>query len=94
MYIDLETLKSSAAIITALGTICGVIVAAYKFYARQKKQDEELAAIRAELQLLCYGLRACLSGLNEQGCNGPVTDALMQLDKHLNKEAHRTNGGG
>lgn len=88
MYIDIENIKSLAALITALGTIGGLIVAVYKFYARQKKQDEELAAMRSELQLICFGLKACLSGLHDQGCNGPVTEGLSLLDKHLNKKAH------
>jgi len=89
MYIDLDGLKNAAEVIAAIGTILGFVVAVYKFYARQKKQDVEIAAIRAEQQLLCYALRACLSGLKELGCNGPVTDALNRLDKHLNAEAHR-----
>lgn len=89
MYIDIETVKAAAALITALGTIVGLIVTIYKFYARQKKQDEELAAIRAELQILCYGLRGALQGLIEQGCNGPCKDGLNHLDKHLNKQAHK-----
>lgn len=88
MYIDVENVKAAATLITALSTISGLIVAVYKFYARQKKQDEELAAMRGELQVLCFGMRACLSGLKEQGCNGPVTEALSLLDKHLNKKAH------
>lgn len=88
MYIDIEGVKALATLITALGTIGGLIVAVYKFYARQKKQDEELAAMRGELQLICFGLKACLSGLHDQGCNGPVTEALNLLDKHLNKKAH------
>lgn len=88
MYIDIEGVKALAALITALGTIGGLIVAVYKFYARQKKQDDELAAMRGELQLICFGLKACLSGLHDQGCNGPVTEALNLLDKHLNKKAH------
>lgn len=92
MYIDVESVKALAALITALGTIGGLIVAAYKFYARQKRQDEELAAIRKELQLLCFGLKACLSGLHDQGCNGPVTEALNRLDKHLNEKAHQAEG--
>ena len=29
--------------------------------------------IRREQTLICYGLLACLQGLKEQGCNGPVT---------------------
>lgn len=92
MYIDIESLVDAAAAIAALGTIGGVILAIYKFYARQKKQDEELLSIRAELQVLCFGMRACLSGLKEQGCNGRVTEALDALDKHLNKKAHEREG--
>lgn len=89
MYIDIETVRAAAALITALGTIVGLIVAIYKFYARQRKQDEELAAIRAELQVLCYGVEGALAGLIETGCNGPCKDALAHLRKHLNKQAHK-----
>lgn len=88
MYIDTGVILNAAAVMTALGTVAGAVAAVYRFYLRQKKQDEELSAIRAELQILCFGIRACLSGLKEQGCNGPVTQALTALDKHLNKQAH------
>ena len=89
MYIDTAEIITAAAVLSALGTLVGGVVACYRFYARQRAQDRELAAIREELTILCYGVRACLSGLKEQGCNGPVTDALNQLDKHLNREAHK-----
>ena len=89
MYIDVETIKDAATLITALTVIGGVLIAAYNFYLRQKKQGEELAAISSELQVLCFGVRACLSGLREQGCNGRVTEALDKLDKHLNEKAHQ-----
>lgn len=90
MYIDADFIIKAAGVLGALGTIVGVIVAIYKFYLRQKRQDEELAAIRAELQILCYGLKGALQGLIETGCNGPCKDALGLLDKHLNKEAHKS----
>lgn len=88
MYIGLEDIRSAAGVITALSTVLGAGIALYRFYLRQKKQDDELAAIRTELQVLCFGMRACLSGLKEQGCNGPVTQALDALEKHLNRQAH------
>jgi len=88
MYIDLEDIRSAAGLLTALSTVLGAGIALYRFYLRQKKQDDELAAIRTELQVLCFGMRACLSGLKEQGCNGPVTQALDALEKHLNRQAH------
>lgn len=34
------------------------------------------------------GIKACLQGLAEQGCNGTVHDALDKLERHLNKAAH------
>lgn len=77
-----------AALIGALGGIGGVALWMYRFVERNKKQDEELAAIRKENTLICFGVLACLKGLKEQGCDGPVTEALGMLEKHLNKAAH------
>ena len=93
MYIDLNTLSRASAAVTAMGVLLGVVLAVYRFYIRQKAQDRELEAVRCELTLLCYGVRACLSGLREQGCNGPVTEALNKLDKHLNQAAHKGEDG-
>ena len=93
MYIDLKTLTSASAAVTALGVLVGLVLSIYRFYVRQKAQDRELAAVRSELTLLCYGVRACLCGMREQGCNGPVTEALNKLDKHLNQAAHKGEDG-
>ena len=59
-----------------------------EFKAYQDTVKAELQSIRDEQVVVCYGLLACLKGLKEQGCNGPVTDALNGLEKHLNKLAH------
>ena len=88
MYIDADTLITLAAVLTSLGAIGGVVLWLFKFVERNKKQDEELRAIRKEQTLICYGVLACLKGLKEQGCNGPVTAALAKLEKHLNQAAH------
>ena len=88
MYIDAKTLIELAALLTALGVIGGAALWAVKFVDRQKKQDQELAAIRHEQTLICYGVLACLKGLKEQGCNGPVTAALDKMEKYLNQAAH------
>lgn len=77
-----------AALLAAVGAIGGLVVWCIKFVDRQKKQDQELAAIRHEQTLICYGVLACLKGLKEQGCNGPVTAALGKLEKYLNQAAH------
>lgn len=88
MYIDATTIISAASVITALTVLGGVVVWCLKFVERQKKQDLELAQIRKELTLICFGTTACLQGLKEQGCDGKVTDALNRLEKHLNNQAH------
>ena len=88
MYIDAKTLIELAALLTAFGVIGGAALWAVKFVDRQKKQDQELTAIRKEQTLICYGVMACLRGLKEQGGDGPVTAALDKLEKHLNQAAH------
>lgn len=88
IVINAEKIILWGKVIGALGVIGGVIAWCIKFVNRQKKQDEELAATRKELTVLCYGVLACLKGLQEQGCNGPVTEARNRLEKHLNKAAH------
>lgn len=52
----------------------------------------ELASIKEEQSLIVYGLLAVLKGQQEQGCNGPVTEASGKLEKHINQKAHM-NGG-
>ncbi len=45
-------------------------------------------AAQTELTLVVFGLLACLKGLQEQGCDGPVTDAVNKIEKHINQKAH------
>ena len=92
MYINANTIITISAVLAALGGIGGVVVWCIKFVDRQKKQDKELAAIRKEQTLICYGVLACLKGLKEQGCNGPVTEAMNRLEEHLNQAAHDEEG--
>lgn len=54
----------------------------------RKTESEEITAIKNEQQILTYGILACLKGLKEQGCNGPVTEAINKIEKHLNERAH------
>lgn len=88
VVITADTIIQIGKIIGALSVIGGAIVWIVNFVQRQKKQDAELAEGRKERALLCYGILACLKGLQEQGCNGPVTEARNKLEKHLNKAAH------
>ena len=88
MYIDWDMIADAGKIIGSVGAIIGVLIGIYKFIERDKRQQVEIKGIRHEQTLICYGLVACLKGLEEQGCDGPVKDALNRLEKHLNKSAH------
>lgn len=84
-----QTIITISSIITALGVIFGVIFAVYRWYLKQEKQDKDIKSIKEEQTLLTYGVLACLKGLKEQGCDGPVTTAINQIEKHINKQAHK-----
>ncbi|MCI9119494.1 MAG: branched-chain amino acid ABC transporter permease [Flavonifractor sp.] len=88
VVINADRLIALAELVTALGVIGGVVLWCIKFVQRSKRQHEELKAIRREQTLICYGLLACLQGLKEQGCNGPVTEAMNRIEEHLNQAAH------
>ena len=85
----MEIITTVAGVITALGVIFGVLFAVYKWYLKQEKQDTDIKAIKEEQFLLTQGVLACLKGLQEQGCDGPVTSAIKQLETHINKQAHK-----
>ena len=55
----------------------------------ESKLTTNMQAINDEQTLLTYGVLACLKGLKEQGCNGPVTEAIDKIEKHLNIQAHK-----
>jgi predicted histidine transporter YuiF (NhaC family) len=95
-----ETIVTVAGYISALGMILGVILKAHKIYLHQAEQDnsikslegrhsEDIKAIKEEQTLHTYAMLACLKGLKEQGCDGPVTEAIDKIEKHINIEAHK-----
>lgn len=83
-----QTIITAGALIAAVVAIASTFARSVRWLDRQKQQDRELAAIKEEQTLMTYGLLACLKGLKEQGCDGPVTDAIDRIEKHLNKKAH------
>lgn len=88
MYIDANTIITAATLSGAVTAIAGVAFNVYRWYLKQNKQDEEIEKMKNEQCLLTYGILACLKGLSEQGCNGPVTEAINKIEKHINKQAH------
>ena len=83
-----QTLLTAVAVMGALATIFKSYNRGYDFVKRQKDQDEIIKNIQEEQTLLTYGVLACLKGLHEQGANGPVTEAIDKIEKHINKRAH------
>jgi predicted histidine transporter YuiF (NhaC family) len=78
-----------AATITALGVVFGAVFGIYRWFLKQEKQDKDIKSIKEEQSVLVHGVLACLQGLREQGCNGPVTAAIEQIENHINKQAHK-----
>ena len=94
-----QLILTTSALLAAVTAITTAVSKVVRWFDRQKKQDSDItdlkathnadiAEIKVELQLLTYGNLACLKGLKEQGCNGPVTEAITMIEKHLNKRAH------
>lgn len=94
-----QSLITAGAVVGALTTIITLLVKVVRWVDRQKKQDSEIKALQEkhdrdikalqhEQTLAIYGILAALKGLQEQGCNGPVTEAVNKIEKYLNQKAH------
>ena len=83
-----QTLITAAAVLTAVITLFGRYNKLYDWIKKQDEQDKEIKEMKEEQAILSYGILACLKGLKEQGCNGPVSEAINKIEKHLNEKAH------
>ncbi|MCM1545361.1 MAG: branched-chain amino acid ABC transporter permease [Ruminococcus sp.] len=85
----LSMILTIAEVIGAVGVIGGLLVALYKWVAKQNKQDGDIKQLKEENTLICYALSACLDGLEQLGANHTVPKARDKLDKYLNVQAHK-----
>jgi len=83
-----QMLLTAAAIVGAFVAIINYIKKIFGWFDRQEKQDKEIKDMKEEQALLTMGILACLKGLSEQGCDGPVTEAINKIETHLNQRAH------
>lgn len=83
-----QTVVTAASVVAAIVALFKYYNRGYDFVKRQEKQDEIIRDIQSEQTLLTYGVLACLKGLHEQGANGPVTEAIDKIEKHINQKAH------
>ena len=84
-----EVIITAASVVTALGVIFGILFAFFKWLMKRDKNDVEIREIKEEQTILTKGVLACLKGLKEQGCDGPVTVAIGEIEDHINKQAHK-----
>ena len=95
-----QTFITAAAVIGAIVALITYFSKVVRWFDKQKEQDkdinelkkhheEDMVSIKKEQTLVVYGVLACLKGLKEQGCNGPVTEAINKYEKYLNQKAHK-----
>ena len=92
MQITWQTVVTIASVAAAVISLLKYYNRGYDFVKKQNKQDEIIKDIQSEQTLLTYGVLACLKGLHEQGANGPVTEAIDKIEKHINQRAHGQKG--
>lgn len=91
---------TAASVLGAILAIVAFFVKIVRWVDKQSQQDEEIQrlkqhheddikSLKEEQTLLVYGVLACLKGLQERGCNGPVTEAINRYEKYLNQKAHQ-----
>jgi len=94
-----QTISTAAGVLGGFLALCAAVAGLVRWFDKHKqrdkdikelhdKHDADMAAVKQELSLIVEGLLACLKGLQEQGCNGPVTAAVTKLETHLNAKAH------
>ncbi len=84
-----QVIITIASVITALGVIFGAVFAFHNWLLKREKNDKDIKSIKEEQSILTKGVLACLKGLKEQGCNGPVTEAIEDIEEYVNKQAHK-----
>lgn len=88
MTITAQTIITAAAVLAAIIAIFKYYNKVYDLVKHQKDQDDDIKTIKREQALVVYGVLACLKGMHEQGANGPVTEAIDKIEKHMNLAAH------
>ena len=94
-----QNIITTGSVIAALLVMVGYLAKIHKWFLKQEAQDvdikelksthnKDIKELKEEQTVLTYGILACLKGLKEQGCNGPVTEAITKIEKHLNQKAH------
>lgn len=88
MTITAQGIITAAAVIAAVIGILKYLAKVYDLVKHQKKQDEDIAAIKDEQRIATEALLACLDGLHQLGANDIVPKAQKKVQDYLNQKAH------
>ena len=100
IMITWQSIITASAVVGAVVALIAYFARVIRWVDKQNEQDlkiqkleshheADVASLKEEQTLLVYGILACLKGLKEQGCNGPVTEAINKYEKYLNQKAHQ-----
>ena len=95
-----QTIITAGAFIGAVVALVTYFSKVVRWVDKQGKQDkdikdikqhheDDMKTIKEEQTLIVHGVLACLQGLQEKGCNGPVTKAIEKIETYLNQAAHK-----
>lgn len=99
------TLGSINSVIIFIAGFIGTCAVLYGFIKKWLKQviDQELQQLKGRVDkleedsrinkeentILLKGQLACLKGLKEQGCDGPVTSSITEIENYLFEQVHK-----
>lgn len=99
------TLGQISAVVLFLGTFIGGLIVLYNYikkwlkstikdelddiYKRIETLESDSKRNKEENLILLKGQLACLKGLKEQGCNGPVTQSINEIENYLFEQVKR-----
>lgn len=86
MTVDLNFLASLITTLGVIGTPIFFIIRKIMFIVTKlEKNTEDIYHHQLENTVILKGTLACLKGLQEMGCNGPVTKAITDIEEYLIK---------
>lgn len=99
MYVDLKTIIAVCGAVTGIAAVVALIWKFFRWVNHQKELDKrqtdfennvkaQQRSCANEQMIIIRGLLACLKGLEEKGCNGPVKAAIAEIDEYINQKAH------
>ncbi|MGN0457717.1 MAG: hypothetical protein ACI4IL_01930 [Eubacterium sp.] len=95
-----EIIITAGAVATAVLTVFSIVKSVYSYVQKRQEnarkleeqntvQEQDIARLKEENTLICYGLIAALDGLEQLGANHIVPVAKNKLEKYINQQAHK-----